>query len=241
MRAYPGHGARNPLHAGLRLTNLRDAASNRRAKQANQDLVDDERSEEVRVLRLCHQLEQARHRIDDAVGRLPHVQPAIVRDPRHPLGVDPLRKLGDASRIQVQLEPEIRFTAAGSSHLRGERQVDGEYQDARRDRTRARHCRASRLWRPGPRRRARGPGWRGRRRWSCARGVWHECPGAGSPNAPSWVYAASRLASRRSANGLGVTRVVSSPSAAADLAKPSARRLGPDCSRCEVRRRRLCR
>ena len=78
------------------------------------------------------ELEQARHRIDDAVGRLPDIQPAIVRDLRHAVRADPVRELRDARRIQIQLETEKRLPAAGSSHLPGDWQIDGEYQDARR-------------------------------------------------------------------------------------------------------------
>ena len=54
-------------------------STNGRPQQTNQQFVDHERSEQVRILRLGHQVEQARHRLDDAVGRAPDVEPAIVR------------------------------------------------------------------------------------------------------------------------------------------------------------------
>ena len=57
MRAYPGDGFGNPLDAGLRVANLRDTSADGRAQQTNQDLVDDEWSEEIRIFRVGHQFE----------------------------------------------------------------------------------------------------------------------------------------------------------------------------------------
>ena len=74
------------------MSDLSDTVADGRAQQTNQDLVDDERSEEIRILGPGHQVEQARDRVDDVVGRAPDIQPTIVR------------RLGDASRVDPRRE-----------------------------------------------------------------------------------------------------------------------------------------
>jgi hypothetical protein len=131
MLAYPGHGFGNPLHSGLRLSDLGDTSANRRAQQTNQDLVDHERSEEVRILRPGHQIQQARHGVDDGVGRASDIQPAIVRHLGDAMRVYPLGEFSHARKIQVQLEAEKGLPSARSSHVPGDRQIDREDQHAR--------------------------------------------------------------------------------------------------------------
>jgi hypothetical protein len=69
MRADPGDRFGNPLDPRLRVSDLRHTVADGRAQQTNEDLVDDERSEKIRILRLSHQVEQARYRVDDVIGR----------------------------------------------------------------------------------------------------------------------------------------------------------------------------
>ena len=57
MRAYPGDGFGNLLDSGLRIANLSDPAADGCAQQTNQDLVDDEWSEEMRIFRVGQQFE----------------------------------------------------------------------------------------------------------------------------------------------------------------------------------------
>ena len=132
MLAYPGYGFGNPLDSGLRLPDLGDTTANRGAQQTNQNLVDDERSEEVRILCLGHQIEQARHGVDDCVGRASDVQPAIVSSLGDAMRVHPRCEFCDARGIQVQLEAEKRSPRSRSNHLAGDRQIDGEDEHPRR-------------------------------------------------------------------------------------------------------------
>ena len=87
-----GHGFGHPLHSRLRVPDLSDTAADRRAQQTNQDLVDDQRSEKIRILRPGHQVEQARDRVDDVIGRASDIQPTIVR------------RLGNATRVDPRGE-----------------------------------------------------------------------------------------------------------------------------------------
>ena len=123
----------------------------------------------------------------------------------------------DPRRVQIEHEAEIWILPAGASHFAQDRQVDGEHEQMRGIVFEHFHGRASRPWRPAPQRSA-GPrhGVVGFGRIRARRTAY--IPGSRSWNAPSWgAYAAIRLASRRSAKGPGVTRVVSSPSVATDL------------------------
>ena len=131
MFAYPGHGLGDPVHSGLRLSDLGDTSTNRTAQQTNQDLVDHQRSEEVRVCRPGHQIQQSRHRVDDGVGRLPDVEPAIVRRLGDATRVDPRGQFGHARGNQIQLEPEKRVPPTGARHLAGDGQVHREEEHAR--------------------------------------------------------------------------------------------------------------
>ena len=87
------------------VSDLRDTAADRRAQQTNQDLVDDERSEEIRILGPGHQVEQARDGVDDVVGRAPDIEPTIVRRLGDAARVDPRRELRHARGIQIQTKP----------------------------------------------------------------------------------------------------------------------------------------
>jgi hypothetical protein len=57
MRATPGHRVGNPLHSGLRVSNLSDPSADGCAQQANQNLVDDQWPEEIGIFRVGHQFE----------------------------------------------------------------------------------------------------------------------------------------------------------------------------------------
>ena len=112
-------------------SNLGDPGPDRSAQQANQDLVDHERSEQVGVLRPAHQIQQARHGFDDGVGRASDIQPAIVRRPGDAIREHPCRELCHARGVQVQPEAEKRVSLARSSHLAGDREIDREDEHAR--------------------------------------------------------------------------------------------------------------
>ena len=71
--------ARRPAARRTSVANLSDPAAEGRAQQTNQNLVDHERSEEIRILRPRHQVEQARDRVNDVVGRTADIESAIVR------------------------------------------------------------------------------------------------------------------------------------------------------------------
>jgi hypothetical protein len=47
MGAYPGHGFGNPVDSGLGFSDLGDTSTNWCPQQTNQDLVDNQRSEEI--------------------------------------------------------------------------------------------------------------------------------------------------------------------------------------------------
>ena len=113
------------------MSDLRDTAADRRAQQTNQDLVDDERSEQIRILRPGHQVEQARDRVDDVVGRASDIQPTIVRRLGDAARVDPRGELSHPRGIQIQREAEIRILPTGASHLAGDRQIHGEDEQVR--------------------------------------------------------------------------------------------------------------
>ena len=208
----------NPLHAGLRLSDLGDTAADRRAQQTNQDLVDDERSEEVRILGLGHQFEQARDGVDDVVGRASDIQPAIVGRLGDATRVDPRGEFCHARGIQVQREAEIRILPTGASHLAGDRQIHGEDEQVRGivfEHFTAKHHDLGPLRGDAQGRAQRGVA---RPRSSSARGGSHRCPAAEAETPRrAGRSCASRLASRRSANAPGAARLVSSPGAAADV------------------------
>jgi hypothetical protein len=77
MLADPGYGFGHTVYAGFGRSDLGDACANRRAKQPNQDFVDHERAEEVRILRPGHQCQQARHGFDDVVGGPSDIEPTL--------------------------------------------------------------------------------------------------------------------------------------------------------------------
>ena len=106
------------------LADLRDARADRTAQQANEDLVDDERREQLRVGGLGHQLDEARRRIDDRRRRLAHEHATAVLRARHAVRVDLQRQLRDLVRIEIELEREERLALAGPDDLAGDRQVD---------------------------------------------------------------------------------------------------------------------
>ena len=86
MRADPRHGFADPPHFRLRVPDLSDTRADRRSQQTNQDLVDDQRAEKIRILGMGHEIEQARHRVDDVVGGAPEIQAATVRHLGTPRG-----------------------------------------------------------------------------------------------------------------------------------------------------------
>ena len=131
MRADPGHGFANPPHFRLRVPDLSDTRADRRAQQTNQDLVDDQRPEKIRILRMGHEIEQARHRVDDVVGRAPEIHAATVRHLGSATRVYPRRELSDSRGVQVEHEAEIWIFPTGADHLARERQIHGEDQQVR--------------------------------------------------------------------------------------------------------------
>ena len=131
MRADPGHGFANPLHVRLRVPDLSDARADRRSQQTNQDLVDDQRPEKIRILRLGHQVEQARHRVDDVIGRAPDIQATTVRRLGNATRVHPRGELCDSRGIQIEHEAEIGILPTGAAHLARDRQIDGEHEQMR--------------------------------------------------------------------------------------------------------------
>ena len=131
MRADPGHGFTNALHFRLRVPDLSDTRTDRRSQQTNQDLVDDQRPEKIRILRLGHQVEQPRHRVDDAIGRAPDIQATTVRRLGNATRVHPRGELSDPRGIQIEHEAEIWILPAGASHLARDRQIDGEHEQMR--------------------------------------------------------------------------------------------------------------
>jgi len=71
VRAQPRHRFRDALHARIGLPDRRDAAAHRTAQQADQELVDHERREELRIGLPRHELEQARRGVEQLDIGLP--------------------------------------------------------------------------------------------------------------------------------------------------------------------------
>ena len=105
MRTDPGDRLGHPLHSGLGVPNLRESIADRRAQQTNQYLVDDERTEQIGFLGLGHQIEQARHRLDDVIVRGSDVQPTVVGRFGDAPRVDARGELSHAGGIQVHVKP----------------------------------------------------------------------------------------------------------------------------------------
>ena len=127
---------------------------------------------------LRHQLEQARHGVDDGVGRLPDIQPAIVGRLGDATRVHPRGEFRHARGIQIQLEAEIRIPPAGARHLAGDRQIDGEDEHARGivlEHLAAEHHDLGTLRHDAEGRAQRGVDGLGRHP---RHGGWHRCPAA---------------------------------------------------------------
>ena len=114
------------LDARLGLTDLRHPRTDRRTQQTDDDLVDDERPEHLRLFRVGHQVEQSGHRIDDAVGRVADVETAHVRRLANAVRKYPRGEFSDTCGIKVEDETEIRLFPAGSNHLARNREIDSE-------------------------------------------------------------------------------------------------------------------
>src|SRR5687767_8331317 len=115
MRADPGDRFGHPRHSRFGVSDLSDTVADGRAQQTNQDFVDDERSEQVCVLRLSYQVEQARDRVDDVIGRSSDIEATIVRRLVDATRIDPRGELSYARGIQIEREPEIRILPAGAN------------------------------------------------------------------------------------------------------------------------------
>ena len=224
------------------MSDLRDTVANRRAQQTNQDLVDDERSEQIRILGPGHQVEQARHRVDDVVGRASDIQPAIVRRLGDATRVDPRGELSHPRGIQIEHEAEIRILPTGASHLAGDRQIHGEDEQVRGivfEHFTAKHHDLGALRRDAQGGAQRGVAGLGRHPRE-AHGIGAREPKLKRPvvrgvrRESDWRVVAAPM--RRALRASCPRRV-----AAADLANPSARRSGRDCSLCVFRRRRVYR
>ncbi len=228
------------LHSRLCVADLRDPVADGGPQQSNQDLVDDQRSEKLRILRLRHQVEQARHRVDDVIGRAPDIQAATVRRLGNAARVHPGGELCDARGIEIEHEAEIRILPTGASHLGRDRQIHGEDEQVRGivfEHFAAEHHHLGALRRDAQRRTQRGIGWP---QSSSATAGWPMSPAAGAEK-PHRGGRTPRVDWRAVAGAvrLGVAREVSSLGAVAGLAKLSER-AGRDCTRAVVRRRRVC-
>ena len=100
-------------------------------QQTNQDLVDDQRPEKLRILRLGHQVEQARHRVDDVIGRAPDIQATTVRRLGNATRIHPRGELCYSRGIEIEHEAEIWILPTGASHLARDRQIHGEDEQVR--------------------------------------------------------------------------------------------------------------
>ena len=130
--AHPRHGLGDALDARLRQANLGDAAADRTSQETNENLVDDERGEQLRVGGFRHQLDEARRRVDDRRRRLAHEQATAAPCARHAVRVDPQCQLSDLVRIEVELERQERLALARPDDLTGDGQIDGVRDHARR-------------------------------------------------------------------------------------------------------------
>ena len=173
----------NPLHFRLRVPDLRDTRADRRSQQTNQDLVDDQRPEKIRILRLSHQVEQARHRVDDVIGRAPDIEATTVRRLGNATRVYPRGELCYSRGIEIQHEAEIWILPTCATHLAGDRQIHGEDEQMRWivfEHFTAEHDDLGALRRDAQSGAQRGVG---RPRSSFARGGWRRCPEAGAGTA----------------------------------------------------------
>src|SRR6476661_5576503 len=111
MRANPAHGLTDALNARLGLSDLRHSRPNRRTQQTDDDLVDDERPQHLRLFRIRHQVEQSCHRIHETVRRVADVETSNVRRLADAVRKYPCGEFSDTWGIKVEDETEIRLFA----------------------------------------------------------------------------------------------------------------------------------
>ena len=103
-RPQQGHCFDHPLQTRIRLAHLRDASPYRRPQHANQNLVEDQRCDQVSVCRVSHQLQQSNHRVDNRIVGVADVQRAAFGNLRESMRIDLRGESGDLLQVEQDLE-----------------------------------------------------------------------------------------------------------------------------------------
>ena len=126
--AQPRDGFRHAVHAGFRPADLGHPDPDGTAEQPDQDLLDDEGGEQLRLPGLRHQFEQPCRGVDDPQVDRADVDATVLWHARQAVRIHLQDQLGNLVRVEIQPEREVRLGGAGFRDLASHWQIHGEHQ-----------------------------------------------------------------------------------------------------------------